>query len=124
VSCTFALGGPQFLGDDDILRVVASKRLPAGSWAVVATVNTIGADTSSHSGIDVACELRNGANIIGGASDRRPREGGELDRRTLTMVGGAQVPEGGGDVSVLCRANGSQNVESCSMMMFQVGNFF
>jgi hypothetical protein len=124
MSCTFALAGPQRLNDDDILRVVASKQLPGGSWAVVATVNTIGGDTSGHDGIDVACELRNGANVIGGASDRRPREAGETDRRTLTMVGGAQVPEGGGDVSVLCRVNGPQNIESCTMMMFQVGNFF
>lgn len=122
--CTFALAGGQSLNNDMIWQQVASKRLPAGSWAVVATVTIRGADTSDHSGIDVECQLRNGQNFIGGTSDRRPREGGELERRSLTAVGGAQVPEGGGDVSVWCRSNGWENIEGAAMMMFDVGHFF
>ena len=41
------------------------------------------------------------------------------------MVGGAQVPESGGDVSVFCRVNGpGMQTDGSTLMMFQVGNFF
>jgi hypothetical protein len=92
MSCTFALGGAMDLNRHDVWEMVLSKRLPAGSWAAVATVNIQGWDRDDHEGIDVACELRNGNNVIGGAADRRAREAWAYERRSLTMVGGAQVP--------------------------------
>lgn len=124
MSATFALGGHVFIDSDDTFHRIVSKRLPGGSWALVATVNIFGESTNDHDGIDVWCELRNGTNIVGGASDRRPREGGVLERRSLTMIGGAQVPEDGGEVSVWCKANAGENVESSTLMMIQVGSFF
>jgi hypothetical protein len=114
------------LSENDTWEMVVSKRLPPGSWAAVATVNTSGLEfDGDHEGIDVACQLRNGNDVIGGASDRRPRERAVNERRTLTMVGGAQVPESGGEVSVWCRVNGpGMQTDGTALMMFQVGNFF
>ncbi len=60
----------------DAFKKVASRFLPAGSYAVTATANlgqtTDGADIDR----DAQCELRNGADFIGGALDRRtdPRQ--------------------------------------------------
>jgi hypothetical protein len=111
----------------DVWTKVVSKRLPSGSWAVVATVNT-GAHDGSFGGAeettrDLACELRNGDAFIGGATDRRviPVE----DAKTsLSMNGGAQVPTGGGEVSLWCKSQMySEWVNQAQIMFLQVGGF-
>lgn len=99
---------------------VAGKRLPAGSWALVATVNT-----SGGSGIrDVDCQVRNGGDVIGGTADRRLTPSGQVVKRTLTMNGGAQVPPGGGEVSVWCRSQGGNDTADYGFLMaIQLGGF-
>jgi hypothetical protein len=81
MSCTFALGGAMDLNRHDVWEMVLSKRLPAGSWAAVATVNIQGWDRDDHEGIDVACELRNGNDVIGA------RQTAALARPGLTSDG-------------------------------------
>jgi hypothetical protein len=112
-------------GQGDVLRKIVAKNVPAGSWGVVATVNTwvecggfCGATIS-----DVYCELRNGSGFIGGAHDRRTNTQNQDIRRSLTMEGGAQVPSGGGEVSVWCSGNWADKVTGALMMMIQTGGF-
>jgi hypothetical protein len=78
----------------------------------------------------VVCELRHGANIIGGSetalaggySDATQRG---LDRGSLTFTGGAQAAAGD-QISVWCRAEGhdSEPLAFGHMMILQVGGFF
>lgn len=104
---------------------VASKNLPEGSWAIVATANleVIGPFTGDFVR-DTSCELRSGTSYIGGATDRRVIPGNDTVKVSLSMNGGAQVPPGGGEVSLWCQ---SQNVnffvDYGQMMMLQVGGF-
>ncbi len=49
---------------------------------------------------DTVCELRNGSGYIGGATDRRGIAGRRHTSVSLSMNGGAQVPAGGGEVSL------------------------
>jgi hypothetical protein len=116
---------------------VASKQLPAGSWAVTATVNTV-VEVLGNDDVtirDLVCELRNGSGFIGGATDRREfppddstaftgADPKEL-RRSLSMNGGAQVPSGGGEVSLWCMTQGDtdERVTHAQMMMIQVDHF-
>jgi hypothetical protein len=86
---------------------VASKNLSAGSYALIGTMNS--ASYYPYGGDQVredVCELRNGTGFIGGAHDRRVIPNGDFVKRTLTMTGGAQVPAGGGEVSMWCTGDG------------------
>ncbi|MCA1656116.1 MAG: hypothetical protein LC713_00075 [Actinobacteria bacterium] len=49
----------------------------------------------------------------------------ESIRRSLTMNGGAQVPAGGGEVSVWCSSQfgGLEKVHDAQMMLMKVGGF-
>ena len=129
-TATFAGSGSVLLDPGNVWFKVASKNLPAGSWAIVATVNTTGVGAEVT---DVRCELRNGEAFIGGTVDRRafPSDAHDTVRRSLSMNGGAQVPPGGGEVSLWCLSQGqsgdtgfaSDFVSSSQMMMIQVGGF-
>lgn len=117
------------LNGDESFTKVASKGLPEGSWAIVATANTTAVNGSFIGQTfirDCVCELRNGASFIGGATDRRVLPVGEQVKRSLSMNGGAQVPEGGGEVSLWCKSQNGANeiVDHAQMMMIQVGGFF
>ncbi len=106
----------------DTFEEIVSKNLPAGSWAIVAT-----ATLSSPSFVDDAvtsssCELRNGTGFIGGTTDRRAMPAGDHYQVSLSLNGGAQVPPGGGEVSLWCVSQHIQNV-TAQMMMLQVGGF-
>lgn len=124
---TFAFGVPDtaISPNPDEFTKVASKNLPAGSWAVVATA-TIESPIAFNGDLtsDTACELRNGANFIGGARDRRVTLDGSISKVSLSMNGGAQIPPGGGEVSLWCSlqdANG--DLLGAQMMLMQVGGF-
>jgi hypothetical protein len=118
-----------FVALPETFTKVVSKNLPAGSWAIVATVNTNvygqgGGPTAGDNVRDVSCELRNGATVIGSATDRRAIPLDDLVKRSLSMNGGAQVPAGGGEVSVWCNSqDGTDTVLQAQMMMLQVGGF-
>ena len=122
-TATFAISGSVDLPDTTLTEVV-SKTVPAGSWAVVATadvspgIGNFGGDRilSSH------CELHNGAGFIGGTTDRRVLPGGDQVDVSLSMNGGAQVPTGGGDVSLWCSAQ-LGGIASAQIMLLQIGGF-
>lgn len=107
------------------MHLVLSKRLPAGSWAIVATANTtVGQGNFGGDRIaDAHCELRNGASVIGGATDRRFLPADDKVKRSMTTNGGAQVPARGGEVSMWCESQLDDYVDSAQMMLMQVGGF-
>jgi Collagen triple helix repeat (20 copies) len=122
---TFAFGSSITLPitDSDAFVKVASKLLPRGSWAIVATANITNSQISRDFNSDTACELRNGAGFIGGARDRRVTPEGEFSMVSLTMNGGAQIPPGGGEVSLWCSRQDGGVLENAQMMIMQVGGF-
>ncbi len=105
---------------------IMDKTVPAGSWAVTATVNS-SVGTESHSGDvtrDVVCSLRDGGlHFLGGATDRRTAPAGQAAKRTLTMTGGFQSQASSNTVSVWCGAQGTEIIDYASMMLIRVGGF-
>lgn len=126
-TATFAGMGsqPVELPANDVWIRVVSKTLPAGSWAATATVNSTvyGPLASGTTNRDLSCELRNGNAFIGGATDRRAIPADEIAKTSLSMNGGAQVPAGGGEVSVWCRSQRIETVNQAQLMILQVGGF-
>jgi hypothetical protein len=122
---TFAFAPPEGVNiSGGTFEKVASKNLPAGSWAIVATANTDAGGYGAGDAItDAVCELRNGFNFIGGATDRRVVRLPNTVKRTLSMNGGAQVPAGGGEVSLWCTGMPFETVTYAQMMMIHVGGF-
>ena len=126
VTASFAFGTPDMnLGGPDQLTEVTSKHLDAGSYALTASVSL---DESGVFGgdriLDLGCELHNGDAFIGAATDRRVLP--DLDKVTasLSINGGAQVPAGGGDVSLWCRSQlGIGFVNSAQVMILRIGGF-
>jgi hypothetical protein len=112
--------------DDAFIRI-AGKNLPAGSYAIAATANM----TVAFSGVrDAVCELRNGSGFIGGATDRRENPASNSVKISLSMNGGAQVPAGGGEVSLWCRYQNARpdlflaSVSYAQMMIVRLDGFF
>ena len=130
-TATFAVADAREL-DEAFVKVI-SKRLPAGSWALFATVNTRALGLFTKVGVrpfgirDAVCELRNGSgDFIGGATDRRTIPYAQVVNRSLSMEGGAQVPAGGGEVSVWCRAQQGgfgESVTSGQLLAIELGGF-
>ena len=121
---TFVGGG--FSLPANVRTKVLSKILPAGTWAIVATANiTVGQGTFGAGDRELSedCQLRSGDSIIGGAGDRRKVPAGTTFAATMSMNGGAHVPPGGGEVSLWCFAQLSEQ-GNAQMMMMQVGSFF
>jgi uncharacterized protein YjbI with pentapeptide repeats len=112
------------------LQKILARNLPAGNYAIVATANL-----RSHSPCfatcdnyyDASCELRDTANnFLGGAKDRRLfHDISSVVWRSLSMNGGAQIPAGGGQVSLWCNSqNGSDAFEYGQMMIIRADGFF
>jgi hypothetical protein len=115
---------PVTLNFDDSFTKVASKVLPAGSWAIAATANTTASPGTAAAGnADLSCQLRNGNGFIGGATDRRFIAAGQPGKRSLSMNGGAQVPAGGGEVSLWCASQSIEEVDSSQMMIIRLDGF-
>ena len=113
------------LNDDASFTKVVGKNLAAGSYAITATANTSsGASFGQDNTRDTVCELRNGGSYIGGAADRRTIPDGQFVKRTLSMNGGAQVPAGGGEVSLWCKAQGAFETVDAQMMIIRLDGFF
>jgi hypothetical protein len=114
-----------FNNDGSFSRYV-SKTLPAGSWAVVATANIATPPDDDVGGpLDTVCELRNGSAYIGGATDSRMNTTGASVKSSLSMNGGAQVPAGGGEVSLYCKHPlGFGAVNYAQMMFIRLDGFF
>jgi hypothetical protein len=114
---------PEDAGFTDVL----SRDLPAGSWAVSATVNlteTNGSFGPSHDEIrNTECEIRNTTGgVIGSATDRRVIPEEDSVSPSLAFNGGAAIPSGGGNVSLYCQsAADGTSVDEAQMMFIQVG---
>ena len=120
---TFAQTPAQVSVGEDFTKVVG-KTLAAGSWAVVATANSsvaIGSFAGDRM-TTVECELRNGSNFIGRASSRHFVPDGQTGATSLPLNGGAQVPLGGGEVSLWCRSPLFDFVDA-QLMLMKVGGF-
>jgi hypothetical protein len=113
---------------------ILSKNLPAGNWAVVATAAaTSTALNGDYLRAEALCELRSGTDVIGGTGEVRSFETEAADigahaQASLSMNGGAVIPQGGGTVSlwchVQCKAGNCRHGVSAQMMVMQVGSFF
>jgi hypothetical protein len=126
-TATFASTGFTDLLDNDTFTKVVGKQLPAGSYAVTATANVDGpAVAGADFDRDTTCELRNGTGFIGGASDRRrTHDGAGRMKMSLSMNGGAQVPAGGGEVSLWCLyQGGGATIGSSQIMIIRLDGFF
>jgi hypothetical protein len=126
---TVTFAGPSSavsLNNDTSFTKVVGKTLPAGSYAIVATANTSSGVAFGQTNVrDAVCELRNGSGFIGGAADRRAIPEAEFVKRTLSMNGGAQVPAGGGEVSLWCKSQSAfETVDYAQMMITRVDGFF
>jgi hypothetical protein len=130
-TATFALTTAQADVNENLTKVL-SKNLPAGNWVLNASANISIADNRFEpivgSNDDIAvtsrCELRSGANVIGSAHDRRVLLTDGFVLLSLSMNGGAAIPEGGGEVSLWCAGQLLTNVNQAQMMIIQVGGFF
>jgi hypothetical protein len=113
-TATFAGTGPGSYPNGD-WQLIVLKPLPAGSWAVTATINSVWG--IEHTGMGY-CELRNGAGgFIGGTS-------AWVDgSQTFTMNGGLQVGAGGSTVGLYCRGPGSLSHQGAQLMALKVGGF-
>lgn len=122
-TATFAGAGAVVAGTDSFAKIV-SKNLPAGSWAVLATANARGSNLASDHVRSLDCELRNGTGFIGGAQDRSFSPANQIIRMSLTLNGGAQVPSGGGEVSLWCSSQGGSHViDNSQIMMIRLDGF-
>jgi hypothetical protein len=130
IAVTFAISPPNVpIGASGVPRLVMSKDLPAGDWAIVGYVNTHNvADLNDDQILDVSCELRHGSVVIGSALDRRVIPEGETIFRNLSLNGGAHLP-GGGTISLWCTAQdrgdvNEDRVGQAQLMIMKVGGFF
>ena len=111
---------------DNSFKKVITKVLPQGTWAIVATVNTTSFTcTSCTEQATMFCEMRgqNGT-VLGKASDSRYVLHDTSWRRSLSMNGGAGVPAGGAEVSVWCKSDRGDVLDSGQMMMTKTGTIF
>lgn len=102
---------------------VLSKDLPAGNYAIMASV-TVG-DNGGEEVKGGSCELRAGSNFIGGGGWAAFIDADWSAGQSMSTNGGAALPSGG-TVSLWCRGvgGGSKTVNNAQMMILQVGGFF
>jgi hypothetical protein len=123
-AATFALT-TEPVAIEDAMTHVLTKNLPPGDWVATATVNIQSGSPFDGDQIrTTTCELRSGANWIGGAQDRRVIPDLDDVVQSLSMNGGASLP-GGGQVSVWCSSQGGGDlVKQAQIMVLQVDHFF
>lgn len=117
--------------DGGFLTKVASRNVPAGSWAITATVNTtVGGDFDVDTSKALRCEIHfdgpDGDARVGEAVDRRviPRNLA-LVERSVTLIGRAFVRSGNADVNLWCNSVGGtivEHVTTAQMMILEVGS--
>ena len=126
---TFASGSAGLPADQSFTHV-ASKTVPAGDWAAVAYVNV--SSDGSFGGFGgggdfirtTVCELRSGGGVIGWAADRRLIPATQQVKRSLSLNGGAHLPNGG-VIGVWCRGQGEVGVvDQAQVLIMKVGAFF
>jgi hypothetical protein len=122
---TFAFGGPQKLTAGAQLVLVASKNVPAGSYAVVATVSSTVVAAGGDNIRDLVCELHAGNTLMGKTTDRRLIPDGQVCRRSLTLNGGTALSNGG-TINLFCGSESGdrENVDNAQLMITQIDGFF
>jgi len=103
---------------------VASKILPPGSWAMVATAN-FGSEFADGGEVlrDVACELRAPVNVVGSAVARQLTPESLQTKSSLSLNGGADLPAGG-EVSLWCLYQGDGGFLYGGQIMIWSTTFF
>jgi hypothetical protein len=134
VTATFAFTGPSFVGTERNFTKVMEKSLPSGSYAVVATVSGAGSSLrfdggDSERGLQVECQLRDGAGVVlGGSVISGGASQFTVDRHEITATGGLLVPVGQtGSVSLWCAtpyADLTTQIAGGQMMVLSIGGFF
>ena len=110
----------------NVFNKIIGKTLPAGSYALTATANIEG-DSFNDRLLETFCELRNPSGAaIGFARDQRFTPSLSSHTVSLSLNGGAQVPGGGGEVSLWCRYDGGdiELVGDGSIMIVRLDGFF
>ena len=110
---------------------ITSKTLSAGSWVVfgIANMSSDNGTIAPHRDTngDAHCQLRSGNDFIGGATSRELLTADDnIGKRSLSMFGGAQVPVGGGEVSLWCmpQFGSNESVDGALIMAVELGGFF
>jgi hypothetical protein len=110
---------------DNVFVRVASKSLSAGDYVFLATINTTGCPgcyIDEHV-LDAECQLRNpSGSVIGGTTDRRYIPPTDEVKRSLSFNGGAALPNGG-TVSVWCRGQFAESIDSGQILTLRVDGF-
>jgi hypothetical protein len=111
------------------MKKIVSTVLPAGSWAIVATVNSFTpvAFVGGASIGDLVCEVRNAAGaIVGSGADRREVPEDDRIKRNMTITAGVVNPAGGGEVSLWCLSQHdfTERLDGAAIMAMQIGGFF
>lgn len=124
-TATFAFTTSEVSLQSDYTQIL-SKTLPAGDWVVVGTaaVTSIFQDEDNVSLVITQCHLRSDASFIGGTRDDRyvPEHPVTVNTVSLTMNGGAALPQGG-TVSLWCKQSNGVSATG-QMMIMKVGGFF
>lgn len=131
-TATFAgTAAPVQLAEAEAFVKIASKNLPEGSWTIFGIANMRSSngtfDPHRDTNGDASCQLRSGDGFIGGATSRQFISADDnVGKRSLSMFGGAQVPVGGGEVSLWCNSQFGTNerVDGALIMAVQIGGFF
>ena len=110
--------------------------MPAGNWVFVATVSGVGPTFASLDSDPVSiestqCELRDGSGQVlgGGASGFFTGDDVLFDTRTtITINGGAFVPEGAKTIQIWCKASSNGDTvgffSGAQLLIMEVGGFF
>ncbi|WP_304044657.1 hypothetical protein [Jatrophihabitans endophyticus] len=125
-SMSFSLNGEVDMQPANTYQQVNYKHLAAGDYAVEATVN-IQSDSGKFDGdtyADLSCYLNNGNNSFGDATARVYQPSGQVTGASLAMNGGVQFDAGGGNVTVLCKAQAGGEVLNSQVMFIKTAGYF
>jgi hypothetical protein len=118
------------------LEKVLSKNLAEGTYAFAATIELEGNVDSSPTGADlweheVACELRDGSTVLGGARQTIVNPGGSDPsafgtEQTLSLNGTRIVGSAGTEISIWCLNAGSTHgtLNGAQLMTLKIAGFF
>jgi len=120
---------PSYLFTGPNFEKILSTNLPEGTYALTARAQLSGTFILGPGQWLVACELRDGATLLGGAeAGEAMPEQSALPSETLAVIGVATVPAGGKEISLWCRNMGSSigtlGTYGADLMSIKVGGSF
>ena len=125
----FALGASVLMPTPNTEYEVNSRHLDEGTYALIATANLhdYGRFAGDDAIADSECELHTwDGSLIGAAADRRVVPTLDSTKVSLSMNGAANIPAGGGDISLWCQTQlgGGASVDNSQIMIIKHGGFF